>query len=135
MTINERIKQRRIDCGYSSHQALADVLGVSWQTVQLWEKDGGTAPSRKRMPKVAEALSTTPEWLLQGIVADGTDAAVSRAETAAPSIGPPEWMAPEAYQLLTYYYSADVEGRAQILDYAAGMSGQRADNLGARNQG
>ena len=52
--------------GFSSHKALADKLGVSWQTVQLWEKDGGTAPKRNRLDAVADALGVTAEWLRSG---------------------------------------------------------------------
>lgn len=48
-------------------KALAQRVGVVWQTVQQWEKElGGTAPNRKRLEKVAEALATTPEYLLFG---------------------------------------------------------------------
>lgn len=47
--------------------ALAQRVGVVWQTVQQWEKEpGGTAPSRRRLEKVAEALDTTPEYLVFG---------------------------------------------------------------------
>jgi len=52
--------------GLNSHQALADLLKVSWQTVQLWEKEGGTAPNRSRLPLVAKALNVSAEWLLSG---------------------------------------------------------------------
>ncbi len=46
---------------------LARKVGVSaWQTVQQWEREGGTAPKRARLSAVAEALNTTPEYLLYG---------------------------------------------------------------------
>lgn len=46
---------------------LAGKVGVSsWQTVQQWERDDGTAPKRARLASVAEALDTTPEFLLYG---------------------------------------------------------------------
>lgn len=48
-------------------QALADLVGVTaWQTVQQWEREGGTAPKRERLGAVAQALQTTPEDLLLG---------------------------------------------------------------------
>lgn len=67
MTIHRRIKQRREVLGLSM-QALAELVGVkAWQTVQQWEKEeGGTAPKRERLRQVAEALQTTPEFLLFG---------------------------------------------------------------------
>lgn len=66
MDIHKRIKQKRLDLGLSMKE-LAERIGVSsWQTVQQWEKEDGTAPSRKRLQKVAEVLKTTEEWLLWG---------------------------------------------------------------------
>ena len=65
-TINSRIKQRREALGLSMQQ-LADLVRVSaWQTVQQWEKEGGTAPKRSRLEAVASALQTRPEVLLYG---------------------------------------------------------------------
>jgi transcriptional regulator with XRE-family HTH domain len=52
--------------GLNSHKALADLCGVSWQTVQQWEKEGGTAPKRDRIEAVAKALGVTTEWLQTG---------------------------------------------------------------------
>lgn len=66
MSIHRRIRERRLALGMASHKALADLVGVSWQTVQLWEKEGGTAPNRNRINKVAEVLDCTPEWLTTG---------------------------------------------------------------------
>lgn len=72
-TIHSRIKQRRQELGLSQTQ-LAEACGVKYQTVQQWEKDPdpdnpktlSTAPSRRRMPKVADALGVTEEWLRTG---------------------------------------------------------------------
>jgi transcriptional regulator with XRE-family HTH domain len=64
-------------------KGLADLVGVSWQTVQQWEREeGGTAPKRERLADVARALNTTPEILLfgylaQGDVADNKDPVIS----------------------------------------------------------
>lgn len=69
MNIHRRIKERREKLGLSM-QAVADAAGVSaWQTVQQWEKgegEGGTAPKRERLKRVAAVLETTPEYLLFG---------------------------------------------------------------------
>ena len=66
MSIHKRIRERRLAKGLKSHQALAELVGVAWQTVQQWEKDGGTAPNRSRIDKVAEVLGVTVEWLRTG---------------------------------------------------------------------
>lgn len=48
-----------------SMTALAEKCGVSsWQTVQQWERENGTAPKRTRINQVAEALGVTKEYLL-----------------------------------------------------------------------
>jgi transcriptional regulator with XRE-family HTH domain len=63
--IHSRIKALRQDAGLSM-EALAAIVGVSWQTIQQWEKPGGTAPKRQRLQKVADALKTTKSFLLDG---------------------------------------------------------------------
>lgn len=66
MTIHQRIKERREALGLSM-QALAAACEVSsWQTVQQWEKENGTAPKRVRLELVARALNVSPEWLMTG---------------------------------------------------------------------
>lgn len=66
MNIHRRIKERRIKLGLTM-EALGELVGVVWQTVQQWEKEkGGTAPKRERLQQVATALNTTPEYLLFG---------------------------------------------------------------------
>lgn len=69
MDIHQRIKAKRLEKGLSM-QALADQVGLKgWQSVQQWEKsdtEGGTAPNRTRLARVAKALGVTPEWLQFG---------------------------------------------------------------------
>lgn len=71
MTIHAIIKARRLALGWS-HQELAakvrevDGKPLSWQSVQQWEREGGTAPKRSRMPAVAQALGV-PLALLAGV--------------------------------------------------------------------
>jgi transcriptional regulator with XRE-family HTH domain len=66
MDIHQRIKQRRMALGMTMKD-LAELCGAkSYQTVQLWEKREGTAPTRQRLPNVAKALKTTESWLLTG---------------------------------------------------------------------
>ncbi len=64
MTIHDRIYQLRT-ASRLSQEALGEIVGVSYQTVQQWEK-GKTAPSRKRVDDVAKALNTSVEYLLFG---------------------------------------------------------------------
>lgn len=64
-TIHDRIKAARV-AKELSMEKVAELVGVkAWQTVQQWE-NGNTAPSRKRLEKVAEVLGVTPEYLSQG---------------------------------------------------------------------
>lgn len=65
MTIHHRIKERRLALGMSL-QTLGEKVGVSWQTVQQWERPDGTMPLRKRRERLCEALEVTPEWLETG---------------------------------------------------------------------
>lgn len=71
-SIHARIRQRREALGLSQSE-LARRLGVSYQTVQMWEREPdpsrpgtSTAPKRARLAEVAQILGVTPEWLLTG---------------------------------------------------------------------
>ena len=65
MSMHLRIKERRTALGLSL-EGLGRLVGVSWQTVQQWEKEDGTAPLRKRRDKLCEALGVSAEWLETG---------------------------------------------------------------------
>jgi transcriptional regulator with XRE-family HTH domain len=75
-TIHARIAARREQLGLSM-EGLADLVGVSWQSVQQWE-NGSTIPRRHRMEKIANALMTTVMYLESGT--DPTYAPVRRIE-------------------------------------------------------
>lgn len=64
-TIHQRIKKLREGKGLSQ-EALGKAAGVTYQSVQEWERDKGTAPSRKRLAAVATALGVTEQYLLSG---------------------------------------------------------------------
>lgn len=71
MGINQRIKAAREAKGWSMEQLakrVSEIEGASkvlaWQTVQQWEKAGGTAPKMKRLEAVASALDTDVMTLL-----------------------------------------------------------------------
>lgn len=66
MTIHTRIRLRRQFLGLSMEQLAALVDVKAWQTVQQWEKEGGTAPKRGRLDGAASALKTTASWLVFG---------------------------------------------------------------------
>lgn len=66
MTIHTRIKQRREYLKLSMEQLASLVGAKAWQTVQQWEKEDGTSPKRDRLAAVANALRTTPQWLMFG---------------------------------------------------------------------
>jgi transcriptional regulator with XRE-family HTH domain len=63
MSIHARIKAGRTALGLNQQQ-FADLVGVARGSVQQWELEGGTAPSRKHQPKVAEALGITVSELM-----------------------------------------------------------------------
>lgn len=64
-----------------SMEKLAELAGYeAWQTVQQWEQENGTAPSRKKLPLVAEALGLTVGYLQSG--SDGFDIVHPQPKTA-----------------------------------------------------
>lgn len=125
MSFHTRIKNRRTAL-FSSHEAFAHELEttyglkVSWQAIQQWEKENGTAPNRSRMPAVVKALKTTSEWLLYGTGPEvaGEEETSPPVVTLAPASGPPWWVNAEAYQLLEFYHLADADGRERITRFA-----------------
>lgn len=64
-SIHKRIRTLREAKGLSQEQ-LAALAGVRYQSVQEWEREDGTAPSRRRQEKVAKALGVTVTELMQG---------------------------------------------------------------------
>lgn len=121
-TIHQRIKERRLALGLKSHQALATLIGVSWQTVQLWEKEGGTAPNRNRIAAVAAALQVSTSWLVHGEAETGADVAgAAPAQPERPAPIHTQWVTSEEDRLLTLFRTTDDDGRAAILRAAEAM--------------
>lgn len=63
MSIHEAIKTARLKKGWSMEKLAQEIAAreglpkpLSWQTIQQWERPGGTAPKRKRMRTVADLL-------------------------------------------------------------------------------
>ena len=131
MSIHSRIKQKRIECGFTSHQALAKEVGVAWQTVQLREKEEGTAPSRSRINQVATVLKTTPEWLLYGITDDRRSAVpmVPREREGLTL----QWVSEDEAALLSEYREKTGAGKNSLLVVARALPnvGQASDTSGA----
>jgi SOS-response transcriptional repressor LexA len=65
MGINKLIREGRARLGMTE-QEFADALEVSRGTVQQWEKENGTAPTRKRQPAVAKLLGVSVAQLMSG---------------------------------------------------------------------
>lgn len=59
----QRIAEARARAGLSQSE-LARQVGVKPQSVQQWEKKGGTAPRGHRLNKIADTLGVTRAWLL-----------------------------------------------------------------------
>lgn len=64
-SIHSRIKRLRLAKALSQTD-LATRAGVKYQSVQEWERENGTAPTRKRMQAVAKALDVSPTELMTG---------------------------------------------------------------------
>ncbi len=82
-SISERIKERRKELRIRQ-QELADQVGVSLVTVTRWENPkSGRIPNAFVLPKLAQALKTTPDYLLSGtkdIPTDNIDLQVTKNE-------------------------------------------------------
>jgi transcriptional regulator with XRE-family HTH domain len=65
MSIHQRIKAGRMRLKMTEQQ-FADQLGVSRGNIYQWEKEGGTAPSRKRQADVARLIGLSVAELVSG---------------------------------------------------------------------
>lgn len=65
MSIHKKIRDGRLRLGLTEQQ-FGDVVGVSRGAVQQWEKEGGTAPTRKNQPAVAKLLGMSVAELMSG---------------------------------------------------------------------
>lgn len=67
-----------------TEQQFADALDVSRGTIQQWEKEGGTAPNRKRQPAVARLLGISISELLGEISQNSTSIQPAATASIAP---------------------------------------------------
>jgi transcriptional regulator with XRE-family HTH domain len=63
MSIHSKIREGRLRLEMTEKQ-FADAIGVTRGSVQQWEKEGGTAPTRKNQPAVAKLLGITVAELM-----------------------------------------------------------------------
>lgn len=108
-SIHARIKERR-QALKMSQEKLAGEIGVTYQTVQQWEREPGvgpdgkpilsTAPSRARLAKVAAILGVTQHWLLTGEDHEG------------------QKLDPTTSQLVMMYEGVSEESRDTLLQFA-----------------
>ncbi len=105
-TIHGRIKRLREGVGLSQ-EGLGKLCGVSWQSVQQWENEAGTAPTRKRQASVAKALNVTVDELMFGDPKRSSIKAL--ADTAHDKL---------LGQLLDLYKDLDQKYRDKLLDSA-----------------
>jgi transcriptional regulator with XRE-family HTH domain len=61
--ISKRIKQLRLEKGMTLEE-VATIVGVGKSTVRKWETGMITNMKRDKIPLLAKALSTTPEFLM-----------------------------------------------------------------------
>lgn len=65
MSVHRLIREARKKLGMSEEQ-LGKAVGVSRAAVQHWEREGGTAPNRKKQAAVAQVLGLTVAQLMSG---------------------------------------------------------------------
>ena len=65
MTINKRIKQARIEAGFSTVKAAAESRGLNENTLASNE-NGNRTPGRELAARYASAFGVSLDWLLQG---------------------------------------------------------------------
>lgn len=117
MTINQRIKDRRAALGLTLKE-VADRCGLNaWQTVQAWERQ--SAPTRKRLTKVAEALQVSPEWLLTGRGPMEVSLVTAFSELTGSEA-----------QLIMYFRNMTADEQAQVLIFSDKLSKQHLDAFG-----
>ena len=95
MKLNEKIYWCRKHAGLSQ-EALAEVIGVSRQSISKWET-GEASPEIGKLPLLAKAFDVTTDWLLSedGIPEEEPQAEETAAPAepaAAPAVDWPDWV-------------------------------------------
>jgi transcriptional regulator with XRE-family HTH domain len=131
MDIHERIRERRKQLGITSFEKMAERIfeksgkRISWQTIQLWEKKGGTAPSRNNLPNLAKALECSPEWILTGLPAPVDDGDLPQRrdhpENPMETRMILQYVTPKENELLELFRLCYDDGREDIIEFAEGV--------------
>lgn len=100
MTTGERMKQRRKDLGLSA-EIIAEKLGVSPATIYRYENGGIEKMPGNILEPIANALRTTPAYLMGWADSD-----------------PVQDLTSEENELLHNYQSINQEGQRKLLDYS-----------------
>lgn len=102
MSIHLRIKAEREARGWSMEQLavrIAEAEGLpkplAWQTIQQWEKEGGTAPKRKRLEAVAQVFGITVAELMGSSPSAPSAPGAPNTQIAAPPISQVVWDIPQ----------------------------------------
>ncbi|MCE3262649.1 MAG: Helix-turn-helix domain [Pseudoduganella sp.] len=121
--MHERIRARRTQLGLS-YEKLAEAIQaesgkkIAWQTIQQWEKAGGTAPSRSNQAAAAKGLRCSVEWLMTG-----RGAPDDSHDLPAPAVVPEDppidrmilqYVTPKEAELLEQYRLSFQDGRTEI---------------------
>lgn len=112
-TIHGRIKRLREARKWSKAQLareVSEVLGgeeLTYQAVQQWEREGGTAPTRKRLAAVAKVLGVTPSELSHG-----------PAEPPKPDLSSTDDTSESLKEFGRYWHMLDVELQQHLLGIA-----------------
>lgn len=114
-SIHKRIRRLRKQRGLSL-EAFAGQLGIKYQSAQQWERENGTAPTRKRLEAVARALGVTVPELVTG--------ATAPVEAKEP---PAEYGDPRAKRLSALFYWLTEQEKDELMrDVEAKAAGNRA---------
>ena len=95
MKLNEKIYWCRKHAGFSQ-EALAEVIGVSRQSISKWET-GEASPEISKLPLLAKAFDVTTDWLLsEDSIPEEEPQAEETAAPAEPAAAPavdwPDWV-------------------------------------------
>lgn len=140
MSIHSEIKRLR-ELRQMSQQDLADAISrleglakpLAWQTVQQWEREGGTAPKRTRLKFVAQALGTNVTSLVSG----GSHAIAEEGPGYNVQVEPQEVSPEVAEQLLQDLSDLPVSKRSAVIDHIhqlAEEARESARHLAQRNR-
>jgi DNA-binding XRE family transcriptional regulator len=117
MNIHKRIETRRKELKLTN-ESLGAAIGVSWQSVQAWQRPNGTVPRLKLVPKVATALRLSENCLITGEGWEDRNLPVSGSddESSIPAVPDVKLLAQAIFNLLLPYLDQDVLQKSKLLE-------------------